>query len=837
VAKARSSRIRFVTFIALLAGGLAPAAASAGAQSAVPRSSVQTHLFQAGPSGKAISCATGAATASACPASTARPSAAAKAAVTGKTDLSSKIVSIALSQIGEATTPAETSFNGIDCDPYSTLDAATSPNADGCGPDATYRVENQNEAWCSDFAKWVWAQAGVTADMNTLNAGANSFYSWALDQGQTPVPDSGTPEPGDAVLFYKPGPIVAGTYADHVGLITSVNPDGTVDMTNGDFLGANGITVEYNQNLDLSTWPSTVWSQGEQYLIVAPPTAPQQPNPYASVSGPTSAVAGTTVDFSAQAAEQGGTISQYYWTFNDGRKNNTAGQQVSHVFPRAGLYTVTMTATSSFGTATTKTWNIAVSAGPSAISSVPNNAVWYTTDPVMQYEFTHGSDGALAADSWDGAAWLQQSEPGSPAAASPITGLAYSDADAGYTIAPHAYYRTTTGSLGETYRGTSGWASATLPGTPSAQSAIQALATNRSSLQVTPSVYFFDSSGHLNATTETGGTWSTAAFAHLPATTSPGSLAVTSGYVFYLDAAGDLVTATDQGRLLSCIPNPLGVRPGRALSAATTDAGIDVYFIDAAGNLADARASASLSPGAWTVEEIPGAPAAGSSLTATGNEVFYLTASGAPGLTEWDGSTWQSQTLPGVASSIVGATADQLFITDSSGRALDTAASTAGSTAWTYSTLPNTPTAYPGTVLLYAATPADQATALAAASYAGLSASQVSTNFDTAWAAAVSGDYLVIGVGQAATAALFDNPCGWPNPSQSDPGSTPFSDVKHAVNTPLTNLFVVGTAADPTQQTAAVDDLAYYAVNGALPTGATLPTLASPSHTCSGTAS
>jgi PKD repeat protein len=774
---ARLSFTRFVTFAALCAAGLAPVAASA--QSTTP-GTAQTR-FQAGPQGKVISCAT----ASACAVGTARPSAAAKAAVTGKTDLRSRIATIALSQIGEATTPAETSFNGIDCDPYSTLDAATSPNADGCGPDATYRVENQNEAWCSDFAKWVWAQAGITADMNTLNAGANSFYAWALDQGQTPVADSGTPEPGDAVAFYKPGPITTSTYADHVGLITSVNADGTVDMANGDFLGPNGITVEYNQNLDLSTWPSTVWSAGEQYVIVTPPTAAQQPTPHASVTGPTSAVAGTTVDFSAQASEPGGTISQYYWTFNDGRTNNTTGQQVSHVFQRAGLYTVTMTATSSFGTVTTKTWNIGVSAGPSAISSVPNNAVWYTTDPVMQYEFTRGSNGALAADSWDGAAWLQQDEPGSPAAGSPITGLAYSDEDAGYAIAPHAYYRTTSGSLGETYRGTSGWASATLPGDPAAQSAIQALATNRSSLDVTLSVYFFDASGHLNATTETDGTWSTSALGHglLPATSSPGSLAVTSGYVFYLDSAGRLVQATDQGRALPRITtNVLGVRPGSALSAATTDAGIDVYFIDAAGNLADAHASTS---GAWTVHEIPGGPADNSSLTANGNEVFYLTGSGTPGVTSWNGSSWQSATLPGTASSIVGATSDQLFLTDGRGLALDTS----GSTGWTSSILPNTPTAYPGTVLLYAATPADDATALAAASSAGLPAGQVTTDFEAAWAAAVSGDYLVIAVGQGASAALFDNPCGWANPSQADPGSTPFSDVKQPVNTPLTNLF------------------------------------------------
>ena len=137
-------------------------------------------------------------------------------------------------------------------------------------------------------------------------------------------------------------------------------------------------------------------------------------------------------------------------------------------------------------------------------------------------------------------------------------------------------------------------------------------------------------------------------------------------------------------------------------------------------------------------------------------------------------------------------------------------------------------------MLLYGATSTDSATALAAASYAGLPASQVTTDFSTAWAAAISGNYLVIAVGQAGANDLFGNPCGWANPSQEDPGSTPFSGVEHPVQGPLTKLFVNATAADPTQQTTVADDLAYYAVNGALPNGGALPALALPGHTCLG---
>ena len=377
------------------------------------------------------------------------------------------------------------------------------------------------------------------------------------------------------------------------------------------------------------------------------------------------------------------------------------------------------------------------------------------------------------------------------------------------------------------------------------------------SLNVTPSLFFFDATGALNQTTESDGAWSSIALS-VPPTGSPQALAVasTGGLaaaqdVFYLDAHGRLTEATNLTGSWVGIPVPtggLGVAAGSTLAAASTGAQqVDVFFTDAAGNLAVADSPL---PGIWSVHELAATPAAGTALSAsnyltasgtTADEVSYLTSSGAPAVTTWDGTQGQSAALPGTATTIEALSSDtvpgmpqQLFLDNAGQLGVDTAA-TPG--AWSYADLPSTPTTYPGTVLLYAATPTDEASALAAAAYAGLPASQVTTDFQVAWGATLSGNYLVLAVGQAAVNALYDNPCGWANPSADDPGSTPFYDVFRPLNVTLTNLYLVAAASNAAQTPQRAEDMAYYAVNGTLPAGATLPAVAYPGYTCLGQSS
>jgi hypothetical protein len=747
--------------------------------------------------------------------------------------LGQSIARIALGQVGVGDAPAVTGFGGVDCDPYSTLVGALSPNADGCGYNTGLGVADENEDWCSDFAKWVWQHAGVTTDMSALNAGAASFYGWGLGQHETMPADGGTPAAGDAVVFFPPGRISA-SYGDHVGIVTAVNPGGTVNLVNGDFLGTSNITVQYATKVSLTSWAAQLWGAGEQWVLVAPPAGAQPPAPAATISGPHVAVTGTTASFSASGTEPGGSVGQYQWTFGDGRTANQAGSRVSTVFPGSGSYPVTMTAASSRGTSLTRTWNVDVIGASSAVTSVPSDAVWYSTTPVGQYLFLPTSTGGLAVETSEGSGWLQQAISGSPSGA--VTALAYPDPAAGDAMTPHAYFRSPGGTLAQTYLGGAGWTTQTLAGQPEQGSALAATTQAGQG----PAVFYFNAAGQLSETTAKGTSWVTSTLAG-PATSDAGSLTLAdtaSGpQVFYLAAPGTLTVASGSGPPTAISP-PYGVAADSPLSAITTRSGqASVFFTDQQGRLAEATQAAR----GWTVAELPGttAPAALAALNSPDQEVFSVTAGGQPAVTAWTGQQWQTTALPGPATGIeaVSAYPDQeLFLADGTGLSLDQG--TAPGAAWTATTLPETAATLADRVLLYAATSADDTSAVRAASAAGLPATAATESFSTAWAATLSGNYLVIAVGPAAVDALYYNTCGWANPSGDGAGGTPFSLAGEPLNRlPAVDFYEDAAAATAGQTPALAADLAYYASHGALPGGVKkLPSQAGPRRACAGEA-
>jgi len=133
------------------------------------------------------------------------------------------------------------------------------------------------------------------------------------------------------------------------------------------------------------------------------------------------------------------------------------------------------------------------------------------------------------------------------------------------------------------------------------------------------------------------------------------------------------------------------------------------------------------------------------------------------------------------------------------------------------------------TLILYAADPIDYALAMGVAGLVNLPFQQVTGRFTAAWLAVTSGNYLVVAVGGPAHAALYYNPCGWANPLQSGPGSTPFLAITEALAAlPPPNQYLNGAGQDRDQTVLRTFYLATYALTGAGPSGWAAPPPAVP---------
>lgn len=180
------------------------------------------------------------------------------------------IVKIADAQVGVGDNPASTNWS-VDCDPYTTL-VGVRVSSSGCGTSKRFGVRDRNELWCADFAKWVWRKAGITADLSALTPAADSFYVWGKARGAVLTPDGTNAAVGDAVIFYPPGALTSSglSTADHVGIVVAVHSNGTVDLVNGDFIGATNIAVQRDDNVSIASWAAGIWRADEQWMYISP---------------------------------------------------------------------------------------------------------------------------------------------------------------------------------------------------------------------------------------------------------------------------------------------------------------------------------------------------------------------------------------------------------------------------------------------------------------------------------------------------------------------------------------------------------------------------------------
>jgi len=95
----------------------------------------------------------------------------------------------------------------------------------------------RKNAWCADFAAWVWQQAGVSFTYGNraddINAWSASFYAWGVAHGRWHALSSGyAPQPGDVAVY---GSLTIPTAASgHVAIYVSGNAS-SPNVVNGDW--------------------------------------------------------------------------------------------------------------------------------------------------------------------------------------------------------------------------------------------------------------------------------------------------------------------------------------------------------------------------------------------------------------------------------------------------------------------------------------------------------------------------------------------------------------------------------------------------------------------------
>jgi hypothetical protein len=131
----------------------------------------------------------------------------------------------------------------------------------GCAPGTSA------EEWCSDFAQWVWAAAGI----NTagITGWAYTFVNWGQERvGAWQAGATNAPEPGDAVVW---GDVSTG-YAIHVGIVVGVS-QGMIDVVSGN----SGPPIDAAGDVD-AVWdsgffdPSTSTDSGYPIIGYVAPT-------------------------------------------------------------------------------------------------------------------------------------------------------------------------------------------------------------------------------------------------------------------------------------------------------------------------------------------------------------------------------------------------------------------------------------------------------------------------------------------------------------------------------------------------------------------------------------
>src|SRR4051794_10203528 len=139
--------------------------------------------------------------------STGAASAVAPAAAPTGNSAAARMVAMAQGEVGQAEQPP-----GSNNSPRIAQYRSATAGAPGPGP------------WCAYFVSWLARNAGVPVGDHGQGFGSvDALYAWAQKSGRAPPASSGqNPKPGDLIVW-----------DEHIGMVESVRPDGSIQTIEG----------------------------------------------------------------------------------------------------------------------------------------------------------------------------------------------------------------------------------------------------------------------------------------------------------------------------------------------------------------------------------------------------------------------------------------------------------------------------------------------------------------------------------------------------------------------------------------------------------------------------
>ena len=182
-----------------LLGGVAAPTAPAPATTATPSSDQFAQMLR--------TASVPGATATGAPTATAAAGAIAPAAPPAGNTPAARMVALAQGEVGQAEQPP-----GSNNSPRIAQYRAATAGAPGPGP------------WCAYFTSWLARSAGVPVGEHGQGFGSvDALYAWAQRSGRAVPASSGQdPKPGDLIVW-----------DEHIGIVESVRPDGSIQTIEG----------------------------------------------------------------------------------------------------------------------------------------------------------------------------------------------------------------------------------------------------------------------------------------------------------------------------------------------------------------------------------------------------------------------------------------------------------------------------------------------------------------------------------------------------------------------------------------------------------------------------